>query len=256
MAIREIVHIDEDLCDGCGDCVPSCAEGAIRIINGKAKLVAENLCDGLGACLGHCPQDAIKVERREADNFDEEAVEQHLADAAPNPVPLSMVGPAPTQLTPMPGNCPGSQMQHFADAGPAAAPAPHPNAPATALRQWPVQLHLVPPTAPFFQEADVLLAADCAAFATADFHGRFLAGKGLAIACPKLDQGQEIYLQKLVAMIDEARINTLTVMVMEVPCCTGLVGLAQEAVARATRKVPVKRIVIGTRGDVLAEDWC
>jgi len=256
MAIRDIVHIDEELCDGCGDCVPSCAEGAIKIIDGKAKLIADNLCDGLGACLGECPQDAIKVSKREADEFDEEAVEKHLADqppAAPAPFPTT---DAPAPLAAMGGGCPGSRARSFGP--PAAAPTPTEGGPAqaSALRQWPVQLHLLSPAAPFLPGTDLLLAADCAPFAVADFHGRLLAGKTLAIACPKLDSNQEIYLQKLIAMIDQTGINTLTVAIMEVPCCGGLLRLALEAVARAERKVPVKRVVIGTQGDVLSEDWC
>ncbi len=251
MAVREIVRIDEELCDGCGDCVPACAEGAIQIVDGTAKLVGEVLCDGLGACLGHCPQGAITVERREAEAFDESAVEAHLATLeAPAP------RPAPSQATGRGGGCPGSRAQSFGSGpfvplgfsgGAAATDAP------SRLRHWPVQLHLVPPTASFFEGADVVLAADCVAFAMGDFHGRFLAGRSLAIACPKLDAHQEVYLQKLVTMIDHAAIASLTVVVMEVPCCGGLVRLAQQAAAQASRQVPVRVAVVGTRGDVLAE---
>ncbi|RKZ15083.1 4Fe-4S ferredoxin [bacterium] len=259
MATREIVHIEEDLCDGCGDCVPSCAEGAIRIIDGKARLIADNLCDGLGACLGHCPQGAIKVEKRNADEFDEEAVEKHLSAQGPMaPAPFPSTD-APVPLAPMSGGCPGSRMQSFGPPtpGPAAGlPTANESAAGTALRQWPVQLHLLSPGAPFLVGADLLLAADCAPFAMADFHGGLLADKALAIACPKLDQGQEIYLQKLVSMVDDAGINTITVAMMEVPCCGGLLNLAREAVARAGRKVPIKRVIVGTRGDILSEEWC
>lgn len=253
MATRDIVHIDEDLCDGCGDCVPSCAEGAIRIIDGKARLLADNLCDGLGACLGHCPQGAIKVEKRDADEFDEVAVQKHLTAQRPIvPAPLPSTDTA-APLAPMSGGCPGSRMQSFGP--PAAASAPSGTS-GTALRHWPVQLHLLSPGAPFLVGADLLLAADCAPFAMADFHGRLLADKALAIACPKLDHGQEIYLQKLISMVDDAGIDTITVAMMEVPCCGGLLTLAREAVARAQRKVPIKRIIVGTRGDILAEEWC
>ncbi len=267
MAVRKIVHIDEDLCDGCGDCVPSCAEGAIQIIGGKAQLLADNLCDGLGACLGECPQGAITVLERDADEFDEVAVHQHLSTLdgpAHNPITANIGGHGGQA----PMGCPGSRTMSFAPpvTGPVATP-PQPLAtlglaaaqPAAAggseLRQWPVQLHLVSPQAPYFQGADVLLAADCAAFAVGDFHTRFLKGRALAMACPKLDHGQEIYLEKLIAMIDQSRINTIAVVLMEVPCCGGLLRLAQEAVARASRKVPIKRIVVGVRGDVLGEDW-
>lgn len=267
MAVRKIVHIDEELCDGCGDCVPSCAEGAIQIIGGKAKLLADNLCDGLGACLGECPQGAITVLERDADEFDEEAVHRHLAaldGPAHSPI-TSHVGPGSGGG--VPAGCPGSRMMSFAQADPKpVATPPQPLAAlggasevtkpgASELRQWPVQLHLVSPQAPYFQGADVLLAADCAAFSVGDFHTRFLKGRALAVACPKLDQGQDVYVQKLTAMIDQARIDTLTVLLMEVPCCGGLLRLAQEAAARATRKVPIKRIVVGVRGEVMAEDW-
>lgn len=272
MAVRKIVHIDEDLCDGCGDCVPSCAEGAIQIIGGKARLLADNLCDGLGACLGECPQGAIRIEERDADEFDEVAVHEHLAhmpDTGPvdfaallggrphGPVPAAPAAPRPA---PGNGGCPGSRTMHFPVAG-AAAPAPAPGpgstpAPAASeLRQWPIQLHLVNPAAPYFQGANLLLAADCCAFATAEFHQRFLRGKALAMACPKLDQGMDACRQKLTAMIDQAGIDTITVLIMEVPCCGGLLTLAQQAVAAASRKVPLKLAVIGVQGQVVREQW-
>lgn len=258
MAVRKIVHIDEDLCDGCGDCVPSCAEGAIQIIGGKARLLADNLCDGLGACLGECPQGAIRIEERDADAFDEAAVHEHLAHM-PDPGPVdfaSLMGGRPAHG----GGCPGSRTLHFPVAGAAvtdAAPAPAagPAPAASELRQWPIQLHLVNPGAPYFQGANLLLAADCCAFATAEFHQRFLRGKALAMACPKLDHNQDTYRQKLTAMIDQAGIDTITVLIMEVPCCGGLLTLAQQAVAAASRKVPVKLAVIGVQGQVVREQW-
>ena len=218
MGVREVIEIDEKLCDGCGDCVTACAEGAIAIIDGKARLISDVYCDGLGACLGHCPQGALKVIQREADSFDERAVEDHLSqlrekNATTAALPqLSVVSPQPMMGG---GGCPGSR--------------------------------------PFFQNKDVLLAADCVAFAVGDFHQRFLAGSSLAIACPKLDSNQEIYLQKLVAMIDEAKIRSLKVMVMEVPCCGGLVRLAEEALRRAERDLPVECLVVGTQGHILGE---
>ncbi len=258
MALRKVVRIDEDKCTGCGECVPACAEGAIQIVDGVARLAADNLCDGLGACLGDCPENAITIEEREADEFDEAAVERHtnkLKEENKTPAPLRIATHPHAHAHGPGGGCPGAKMIQFdkpaggsvleTDSGPQTSE----------LAQWPVQLHLVPPTAPYFKKADVLLAADCVAFAMGNFHRDYLKGKGLAIACPKLDQGQEIYLQKLVAMIDEAQINTLTVMVMEVPCCTGLVQLAKEASNRATRKVPVKQMVVGLRGEILSEEW-
>jgi NAD-dependent dihydropyrimidine dehydrogenase PreA subunit len=254
MAVREVIEIDEKLCDGCGDCVTACAEGAIAIIDGKARLISDVYCDGLGACLGHCPQGALKVIEREAEAFDEQAVEDHLAKLRTQKQPASAPQMMSVVSQPMMaggGGCPGSrpQMHH----PPAPSQTMDCEGPSSQLRHWPVQLHLVPPTAPFFQNQDVLLAADCVAFAVADFHQRFLAGSSLAIACPKLDSNQEIYLQKLVTMIDQAEIRSLKVMVMEVPCCGGLVRLAEEAVRRAQRDVPVECLVIGTEGHILGE---
>jgi NAD-dependent dihydropyrimidine dehydrogenase PreA subunit len=260
MALRELVRIDEDRCDGCGLCVPACAEGAIQIIDGKARLVSEIYCDGLGACLGHCPQEAITVDKVEARAFDERAVQQHLAALKPT---AAQSAPAPEppprghEERPMAhgGGCPGSRMMQFDAPGAAAAPvddtAPRPSQ----LRQWPVQLHLVSPMAPYFQGADVLLTADCVPFAMADFHRTYLRGKALAVACPKLDGDQEVYFDKVVAMIEQARINSLHVVIMQVPCCGGLLRLAQDAVARATRKVPIKCTVVGVQGEVLDESW-
>ena len=254
MAVREVIEIDEKLCDGCGDCVTACAEGAIAIIDGKARLISDVYCDGLGACLGHCPQGALKVIHREAEEFDEQAVEDRLVQlrgnsgAAPAPPQMSVVGSQPLMAG---GGCPGSRAQMHQTIAPDQSAACQ--GPSSQLRHWPVQLHLVPPTAPFFQNQDVLLAADCVAFAVGDFHQRFLAGSSLAIACPKLDSNQEIYLQKLVGMIDEAEIRSLKVMVMEVPCCSGLVRLVEEALRRSKRDLPVECLVVGTQGHILGE---
>lgn len=251
--IREIVNIDEKKCNGCGLCVPACAEGAIRIIDGKARLIADNLCDGLGACLGDCPMDAITIERRDADAFDEEAVEQQLAaEGKPTPhggCPSVQVQspdrPAPAHAH---GGCPSARLMHFdepqGDAPAAETAAPRPSE----LRQWPVQMHLVPPTAPFLREADLLLAADCVPFAYADFHRDFLQGKALLIGCPKLDDGQA-YLEKLTAMLRHNDIQRLTVLHMEVPCCSGLVAIARQAVAASGKEVPLETVRIGVQGE-------
>lgn len=253
MAVREMVHIDEELCDGCGDCVPTCAEGAIQIIDGKARLVSDALCDGLGACLGHCPQGAITVTHREAAEYDEAAVARHLAaldasrvevKAAAAPLPM-VAAQAPMQ------SCPGSRTAAWA--GPSEASSSRAEEVPSSLRQWPIQLHLLPPTAPFLAGSGVLLAADCVAFAIGGFHRRFLDGRALAIACPKLDSQQDVYVDKLVTMIDTGGIRDLSVMVMEVPCCSGLVRLAQEARSRARRSIPTKMIVVGVRGEIVAE---
>ena len=252
MAVRDLIRIDEALCDGCGQCVPACAEGAIAVIDGKARLVSDVFCDGMGACLGHCPQGAITIEKAEARPFDEAAVARHLGGAVPAPTaPAPAPAPVRSDAHHGAGGCPGSRMLDFRpEAQPglgAAAAAPQPSA----LRQWPVQLHLLSPAAPYFRGADVLLAADCVAFAVGDFHGAHLAGRSLAIACPKLDVQQESYREKLTAMIDQSGIASLTVMIMQVPCCGGLVQLALQAAAKASRAVPMRYVVVGVQGDIL-----
>jgi len=255
--IRKMVKIDEDKCNGCGLCVPSCAEGAIQIIDGKARLIADNLCDGLGACLGDCPVDAITIEEREADEFDEVAVEDHLKQIGREPQPHHHEAAAPS------GGCPSAAVKSFA------APAAGGGCPSaktmnfseqkeeqsqsvgsrpSRLAQWPIQLHLLPPTAPFFQNADVVLAADCAPFAYADFQEDLLKGKALAIACPKLDN-TEPYVDKLVAMITQSNIKSLTVVHMEVPCCNGLIFMARQAIEKSGRDIPFDTVCIGIRGD-------
>nr|MBD3620976.1 4Fe-4S ferredoxin [Sunxiuqinia sp.] len=294
--IREIVKIDEDLCDGCRLCIPNCHEGALQIIDGKARLISELMCDGLGACLGHCPQGAIEIEKREAEEYDEvtvikqmipkgqnliiahlkhlkdhgetgflqEAVRYLKANEDELPVDVSAIISEVHNSKPeahqesgcASGGCPGSAPVSFEKPAfvmaPQAAAAP---AGQSELQQWPVQMHLINPAAGYFMGADLLVAADCAAFAHGSFHDTFIKGKKLVIACPKLDQGKEIYVEKMVRLIDESKVNTITVVIMEVPCCGGLSQLVQIAIDRASRKVPVKEIVVGIRGDVLAEEW-
>jgi NAD-dependent dihydropyrimidine dehydrogenase PreA subunit len=282
-ARRKIIRIDEDKCDGCGDCIPNCPEGAIQLINGKARLVGDLLCDGLGACLGHCPRDAIAVEEREAAPYDEREVIANIARQGPavlqahlqhlrdhhqteylqqamnflteNQIPLATPKPAVTTASPSHHGegCPGSRVMSFQ---PKPAPVAEAGGPRPSeLRHWPIQLHLLNPAAPHLQGTDLLLAADCVPFALGDFHKDFLRGKTLAIACPKLDQGQEIYLEKLAALVDAAKINTLTVIIMQVPCCHGLLRLAQTAVAKAQRKVPIKCVVVSLQGAILQDSW-
>jgi Pyruvate/2-oxoacid:ferredoxin oxidoreductase delta subunit len=243
MAVREVVEIDEELCDGCGDCVPSCAEGAIQIVDGKARLVSDVYCDGLGACLGHCPKGAITVVRREAEHFDRAAVGHHLAGLRSNPRPTAGAG-LPVAGEQAVSSCPGSRVVALSGGRLAAADA------TSRLRQWPIQLHLLPPTAPFLADAELLLAADCVAYAVGGFHQAHLDGRALAIACPKLDSQQEAYVAKLAAMIDHGGIRGIEVMVMEVPCCRGLVQLVQAALAQASRTVPVRVAVVGIGGEV------
>ncbi len=249
--IRDMVLIDAAKCDGCGQCVPACHEGAIQIIDGKARLVADNLCDGLGACLGHCPQGAIRIKRREADAFDEAAVAVHLQaqgralpEAAPRPTPV-----------PAHGGCPSARFVKLGEPvkaeGQPPAPCGRPGA-RTALRQWPVQLRLLPPQAPMLQGATLLLSADCVPYALPDFHARLLDGRAVAVACPKLDDPSG-YVEKLAAMIRLSNLRGITVARMEVPCCAGILMMALEARKRSGTSVPIHDIVVGTRGEVLAE---
>ncbi len=279
MPLRDVIRIDRERCDGCGDCITACAEGAIALVDGKAELVSEVYCDGLGACLGHCPQGAITVERREAAEFDERAVGEHLARASaagagavhatvvqhpgaparpghPHPVgektstaSFAPVLPRAILDSDSFAGCPGSRATVLGPAAPGDAPASR-VAVESALRHWPVQLHLLSPTAPFLRDSDLLLAADCVAYAVGGFHERFLTGRTLTIACPKLDTRQELYVEKLRSMVDDGGVRSLEVMVMEVPCCSGLVRLAQTAADAAERKVPVTVTVVGIRGDL------
>jgi NAD-dependent dihydropyrimidine dehydrogenase PreA subunit len=257
---RVVVEIDEARCDGCGECVPSCAEGAIRMVDGKARLVGDALCDGLGACLGECPQGAIRVIEREAVPFDHAAVERHLGrsppvaaqSAPPAPPPprrsLSVVQPAVDTAA---GGCPGSRS---VDLGP---PRRAPSGPGTAtpgqLSHWPVQLALVSPGAPWLAGADLLLAADCVPFAYADFHRDLLAGRRVLVGCPKLDDVQA-YVGKLVEIFRAARPRTLTVARMEVPCCAGIAWAAREAVRLSGVPVPVSDVTVGVAGERLSRE--
>jgi NAD-dependent dihydropyrimidine dehydrogenase PreA subunit len=239
---RDILKIDEELCNGCGQCVPNCHEGALKIIDNKVRLVSELMCDGLGACIGHCPEGAITIETREADPFNEalvleyqghESILQHEHEA---------------------GGCPGSRTMIIEKPSIQSDTSRIEDMPSE-LRQWPVQMHLINPNAPYFRNADLLLAADCVAFSMGSFHSKYLKGKSLAIACPKLDQGTDSYVEKLTAMIDIAKVNTITVMMMEVPCCGGLLQMVKTALSNATRKVPVKKMIVAISGELLQEDW-
>jgi NAD-dependent dihydropyrimidine dehydrogenase PreA subunit len=258
--IREIVTINEDLCDGCGLCVPSCHEGALRIVNGKAKLVADNLCDGLGACLGHCPRGAITVERRESDAFDEAAVAAHLntVKSPPTPMPEPAAGGCPSGA----GGCPGSRIRSFTAAASGAAPARNESmSPPSELTHWPVQLRLVPPTAPFLKGARLLVAADCVPVACADFHATLLRGRTVVISCPKFDDLRS-QVEKLAVMIQCSDLAEIVVAHMEVPCCTGIVHAVLEARRLAKHHVPVIDVLIGVDGRTLssqeipADDIC
>lgn len=233
--VRKIIKIDEEKCNGCGACVPACAEGAIQIIDGKAKLVSEKYCDGLGACLGECPQGAITIEERAAEDFDEEAAKQHVAEKEP-------VGQE------IPCGCPSATVAQFDKQKMAEAAPPAPSR-QSMLGQWPVQLTLVPVIAPFLQGADLVLTADCVPFAYADFHRDFLQDHALLVACPKLDDFQA-HLKKLTDTLRQAQIKSLTVVHMEVPCCSGLAHMAKQAIRHSGKDIPFKEVTIGIRGEL------
>ncbi|PLW98470.1 MAG: 4Fe-4S ferredoxin [Marinilabiliales bacterium] len=295
---RQIIKIDEELCNGCGACIPNCHEGALQIIDGKARLISDLMCDGLGACIGHCPLGAISIEERVAEaynetevisgmiakgentifahlkhlkdhkefgymkegvkylndhreelGFDFDNVLQRLADE-------EMPKGEPSGDSCATGGCPGSAAKDFSQI----EIDPNKSVPATgdlssALSHWPVQMHLINPGSSHFRKTDLLIAADCTAFTAGGFHSEYLKGKTLAIACPKLDSGLDSYTDKIRRLIDEAEVNTITAMIMEVPCCGGLLEIIKRAMAEATRKIPVKVIVIGIRGNKISENW-
>ncbi len=240
---RKIIQIDEEKCNGCGECVPSCAEGAIQIINGKAKLVAEKFCDGLGACLGECPQDALKIIEREAEDFDEKAVETHLHEQKSR---------KPAEEFPPAGGCPSARLQTFAPVSPcqeANLPKAYEGGP-SALTHWPVQIRLVPPSAPFLKGADLLVAADCTPIAYPNFHRDFLKGKVVMVGCPKFDDVQD-YVHKFAEIFKVAGIKSVEVVTMEVPCCQGLPVVVKKGLELAGAKIPLHQIIISTRGELL-----
>jgi len=236
MARRKIVRIDEEKCDGCGKCVTACVEGAIALVNGKAKLVSETYCDGLGACLGECPQGAISIEEREAAEFDEAAAKQHIARKEADEVAHV---------------CPGSMAKRIERTpGPAAAAAA---GGASQLGNWPVQLKLVPPDAPYFEEADLLLVADCVPFALGDFHSSLLRGRPVVVGCPKLDD-PDYYAEKLADILKCSSVKSLTVVHMEVPCCSALARIAEAAIRAAGKDIPLRDVTVGIQGEIVREE--
>lgn len=271
---RTIIKIDEALCNGCGACVKGCHEGALQMIDGKARMISDLFCDGLGACIGECPVGAIVLEEREATPYDERAVMERMVEKGEKTIVAHLTHlreynemgyynqgldylkehnisvTIPAKRPKGACGCPSGREMSFAPVAVVSE-----TKPVSQLRQWPVQLHLLNPEANYFHEADVVLAADCAAYTYADFHNRFITGKTIAIACPKLDSGKENYIEKLTTMIDNSRINTLTVVIMEVPCCGGLLSLARTATQRAIRKIPIKQVIISIKGEILQEDW-
>jgi len=313
---RTIIKIDKNLCNGCGNCITGCHEGALQLIDGKAVMVSELYCDGLGACIGDCPVNAIVLEEREAEPYSESAVMERISGKGEAVILAHLkhlkehgekklvqegvawlkargidfdVALLHKQET-LACGCSGSHEKTWGEPAVAVGASlpkatvyetcqvPGGTAPkgptqglrptfaavpastsvfeqASELRQFPVQLHLLNPQAPYFEGANVLLAADCTAFAVGNFHSKFLKGKKLAIACPKLDSNIDHYLEKLESMIDDAQIDMLTVMIMEVPCCSGLVGIAKTARDKAKRHVPIKVIVVSVQGEVKKEEW-
>ena len=235
MAIRNIIRIDEDKCNGCGQCVVDCAEAALQIVNGKARLIKELYCDGLGACIGGCPTGALTIEQREAVPFDEAATEKHVHEMKD--------GKAEE-----PCGCPGSRAMSFAAAADKAGVSDE----RPELANWPIQLKLVGTTAPYFNGADILLAADCTAFSTVGFHSRFIKGKKVLIACPKLDDSQYYY-EKLTEIFKENPIKSVSVVRMEVPCCGGLAYIVKQAIQASGRDIPYSETIIGIKGDILSE---
>jgi Pyruvate/2-oxoacid:ferredoxin oxidoreductase delta subunit len=280
MAMRKMVKIDEEKCNGCGLCIPNCVEGALQIVDGKAKLMSDKFCDGLGACLGHCPQDAITIAEREAEEFDEKAVglRLHKKNKAspkpqPKPEPAALFTPHPVHRAGLFGEkeflhpslpstgrgflsagftgCPSSRMMYFkvAERGIEASSA----IPLVSmLSQWPVQLKLVPINAPYFRDADLLVVADCVPFAYANFHQDFLKGKAVVVGCPKLDDIQ-YYREKLTEIFKANPIKSVTVLYMEVPCCFGLVKATEEAIKASGKSIPLKKVKIGIHGEIQPE---
>jgi len=253
-ALRKIIKIDEEKCNGCGICIPACVEGALQIVDGKAKLISEQYCDGLGACLGECPQDAITIEERAAEEFDEESVKRHLETHTQEELPCGCPSATVTQFSEettqetLPCGCPSATVTRFKEEATPAAPSAESPQPSR-LSHWPVQLTLVPPTAPFLQGADLLLAADCVPFACAGFHQDFLKNHSLLVTCPKLDDFQA-QLIRLTTILRQSQVKSLTVVHMEVPCCFGLVKMAQQAVQLSGKDIPFKEMTIGVKGDL------
>jgi len=238
---RKIIQIDEERCNGCGQCVLACAESAIRIVDGKARLISDQYCDGLGACLGECPQDALKIVEREAPEFDEKAVEQHLHTAArQNEKPSA----------PVHAGCPSAAVRHFDRGRDVAETAASAGPTASELTNWPVQIRLVPPTALFLKNADLLVAADCVPVAYLSFHKDFLQGRVVLLGCPKFDDADS-YIQKFTQIFKTANIKSVTVVVMEVPCCQGLPAIVKEGMDAAGKHILIEKIIVSAEGEIL-----
>ncbi len=242
---RPIIEIDEDLCNGCGQCIIACAEGALALVDGKARLVGDIYCDGLGACIGECPTGALTIVEREADEFDEEAVEERLKSQ-------QEAGPHKKEAEPLPCGCPGSQVRVI-EREQAGAEVPGPGEIKSTLGQWPIKLQLLGPQAPFLKDSDLLLMADCVAVAFPDLHRKILPGNAVAIGCPKLDD-LDAHVNRLAEILKGAHPRSLTVVHMEVPCCRGFVYAAEKAVQKSGVDIPLRRTQISIKGEVMEEE--
>lgn len=262
---RQIIKIDNDKCNGCGLCLSNCDEQALEIFEGKARLIDETMCDGLGICRDSCPEKALLLEEREAEPFDEKKSLEKLVQKESlymEDYLFKLSAGGNTELHKEYGNLlmqlkeePVPQAPGRENKIPSIGNASTVTTQNSELPNWPVQLHLINPAADFLTGQDVILTGDCVAYALADFHNRFLKGKKLVVACARLDRDCELYTEELRLMVDEAKINTLTAIIMEVPCCRGLLRIAGEALKKAARKVPLKAIIISTTGEVLSEEW-
>jgi ferredoxin len=278
MGKRKIIKIDEKKCNGCGQCIPNCPEGALKVIDGKARLISDIFCDGLGACIGYCPQGAIITEEREAKKYDEKKVMENIVKAGKNTIiahlrhlqehgetgylheALAVLKEKGIDVdfeekplrSSVECGCPGAKMIDFREE--TSRGFDESGKRVSHLRQWPVQLHLVPPNAPYFQGNDVLVVADCVGYALADFHKDYLQGKSLVIACPKLDSDTEVYMEKITRLVDDSHVKSLTVMTMQVPCCSGLLALVKQGVERAQGSVPIRSIMVGIKGEILKDE--
>ncbi len=237
---RKIVKINEEKCNGCGLCVSACHEGALQMIDGKARLVSESYCDGLGDCLPECPTGAITIEEREAAPYDEEAVKKHINE-----------NKAQTETDPLACSCPGSHAKRLIKKQPASSPVISAENLQSELVQWPCQIKLVPVNAPYLDEAHLLIAADCTAFAYADIHRKFMRNKITLIGCPKLDDID--YSEKLTAILKQHQVKSITVLRMEVPCCGGIVGAVKNALMNSGKMIPWNVVTISTEGKIIKE---
>jgi Pyruvate/2-oxoacid:ferredoxin oxidoreductase delta subunit len=258
---RKIIQIDEELCNGCGNCVTSCAEGAIAIIDGKAKVVKDKYCDGLGACIGECPENALKIVEREADEFDEKAVEAYLKELEKSKQDESITSGQESKSETLGCGCPSNQLQVFTSP-PSSCSCADANKPAnlkneasasckSALGHWPVQIRLVPPTAPFLKDADLLVTADCVPVAYPAFHQDFLKGKVVMMGCPKFDD-VDSYIQKFADIFKNAGIKSVTTLIMEVPCCSGLPMIVKKGMELSGVAIPITKVVISARGEIIS----